>query len=396
MPRIVPVMVWAAAHLSAVRALRFDAAVNVSVVDGTLTIPGQPPRAIPLTFSALNAVIGEVYGSLAPAPVNATLVSAASGALSFLRLTRGAWLADEPLNLSSRQLLLVLDDVDVAPAPAFPPSRGLIEINGTAWTGVLSPGGPAAARIVCADAAVTPAAVWAVDSAQVVVDGLFIFGCGGTGGGAVHLQGRPGSWAPTTMGGTITNCNITNSSRATWTETISHVFIVGNQIYQNYGHAIDFDAFSTDCVASGNTVFGNADREGIFIEQGAKSIVVSANTIGPGNGNGVAVYNNAMNVTCGPHVISGNHIFDNSNAGVSVGSTAPRSGVPDVGVLVVGNSLHGNGVGKPQGYHSSGGQVGTVYAANQNADGVSLFTQRMGVANISIFDPIDRERALKY
>jgi len=329
--------------------------------------------------------------------VNETLTNANSSTMSFLRLTRGAWLADEALNLSVRQLVLVLDDVDVAPAAAFPPFRGLIEINGTSHAGVVSPGGPAAARIVCADAAVSPSAVAATDSSQVIVDGLYIFGCGGTEGGAVHLQGRPGSWSPTAMGGQISNNNITNSSRAIWTETISNVMVVGNQVYANHGHAIDFDAFSTSCVCTGNTVFGNAAREGVFVEQGAKQIVVTSNTIGPGNGNGIAVYNNDMNVTCGPHVIAGNHIFSSINAGIAVGSTAPRSGAPDVGVIVVGNVLHGNGAVKAQGYHTNGAQLGTLYVANANADGVSLFTQRMaGVANISIFDPLNRETPLHY
>jgi hypothetical protein len=207
-------------------ALAYDAPVNASVIDGVLNAPGQPPRTLPYLFSALNPVIASLWGTLSPAPVNETLTNANSSTLSFLRLTRGAWLADEPLNLSVRQLVLVLDDVDVAPAASFPPFRGLIEINGTTHAGVVSPGGPAAARLICADAAVSPAAVAATDSSEVVVDGLYIFGCGGTEGGAVHLQGRPGSWAPTAMGGQVSNCNITNSSRAIWTETISNVMIV--------------------------------------------------------------------------------------------------------------------------------------------------------------------------
>ena len=371
--------------------------LNASVIDGVLHVAGQPPRAIPYLFSALNPVISSLWGSLSPPWVNETLTNANSSTMSFLRLTRGAWLADEALNLSVRQLVLVLDDVDVAPAATFPPFRGLIEINGTSHTGVVSPGGPAAARIVCADAAVSPAAVAATDSSQVIVDGLFIFGCGGTEGGAVHLQGRPGSWSPTAMGGQVSNNNITNSSRAIWTETISNVMVVNNQIYNNHGHAIDFDAFSTSCVCTGNTVAGNAAREGVFVEQGAKNIVVVNNVIGPGNGNGIGVYNNNMNLTCGPHVIAGNRIFDNINAGIAVGSTAPRSGAPDVGVVVVGNILHGNGAVKAQGYHTNGAQIGTVYVANANADGISLFTQRMaGAANISIFDPMNRETPLKY
>ena len=103
-------------------------------------------------------------------------------------------------------------------------------------------------------------------------------------------------------------------------------------------------------------------------------ITVANNVIGPGNGNGIAVFNNDMNITTGPHVIAGNLIWGNLNAGIAVGSTAPRSGTPDVGVMVVGNTLHGNGAVRPQGYHTNGAQIGTSYSCNNNSDGISAFT----------------------
>ncbi len=104
-----------------------------------------------------------------------------------------------------------------------------------------------------------------------------------------------------------------------------------------------------------------------------------------------------MNVTSGPHVIAGNVIFGNLFGGVSVGSTAPRAGTPDVGVHVMGNKLYGNGpAGKREGYHTNGAQVGTIYASNDNADGVSLFSQQFPGLNISITDPLDREIANRY
>jgi len=47
--------------------------------------------------------------------------------------------------------------------------------------------------------------------------------------------------------------------------------------------------------------------------------------------------------------------------------------------------------------HTNGQQLVTVYAANRNEDGVSLYTQTMGTQlNISFFDPLDRELPLKY
>jgi hypothetical protein len=152
-------------------------------------------------------------------------------------------------------------------------------------------------------------------------------------------------------------------------------------------------------VATNNTISHNAAREGVFIEQGAVGITVASNVIGPGNGRGVAIFNNDMNVTSGPHVIAANEIFGNLFSGVAVGSTAPKAGTPDVGVHVMGNRIYGNGpAGKLEGYHTNGAQVGTIYASNDNADGVSAFTRgpAFSAENISIFDPLDREIANRY
>jgi len=130
-------------------------------------------------------------------------------------------------------------------------------------------------------------------------------------------------------------------------------------------------------------------QEAVFIEQGASYITVIDNDLGPNNGCGVAVYNNAIKAPTHGHVIARNRIFGNTR-GISVGSTAPRSGAPDADVLVAGNALWGNG---GQGIHTNGGQVATVYAANADADGVSLFTLALGSArNVSFSDPLDRVR----
>ena len=194
----------------------------------------------------------------------------------------------------------------------------------------------------------------------------------------------------------------------------------------NQKHTLDFDAFSTDCVATvgrvnlvvtrvliifywpvflflahshrlqGNNIYSNV-QEAVFIEQSAVGHTVVANTLGPNNSAGVAVFNNAMNTTCGPHVIAGNNIFGNAR-GVSVGSTAPKAGAPDVLITVVGNRIRGNGVGnKTQGVHTNGAQLGTLYVANDNPDGISAFTQELGTQlNISFIDPLDREIPLNY
>ena len=349
-------------------------ALNATVANGQLSVNGGASIPIAPTFTALQGAIDAYFRPLPPSPAaNHSLLN--SSDVSFLVLNGGAFTADAPLALVDA-LILVLNDVDVAPAADFSNFRGLIELNGTRFAGVVSPAGPAGARFSCGGAArgVTPAAVWGVNASDTVVDGLSVFACGQAGGGAIHLQGAPGSWAPTAVGATVTNCKIWNASRAIWLETLSGVAVHGNEIFNNSGHALDFDAFTHHSTATGNNIYGNYGREGIFIEQGAVGITVAGNTIGPGNGNGVAVYNNAMNLTTGPHYIVANQIFGNLNAGIAVGSTAPRAGTPDTGVYIAGNTLHGNGGDKPQGYHSNGAQEGVRYACNANADGVSLFT----------------------
>jgi hypothetical protein len=390
----------ALAAVVAVAAAAPPATLNATVDGGVLTVEGAQPRTVGFAFSALNAAVASLFAPLQPPPAastpGASLLSSRSGLLSYLVVKNGTYLADAPLSLV-RQLILVLDGVVVRPAPGFVrPWGGLIELNGTDWVGVVSPGGPSRARFECPDAANSPAAVWAVGSADVVVDGLTVDGCGRTEGGGIHLQGTPGSWGPTHSGGLVANHVVTNAMRGIWLETISRVAITANTLYGNAKHTLDFDAFSSNCAATGNRIFNNT-QEAVFIEQGASGHVVAGNMLGPGNGVGIAVYNNDLNVTCVNHVIVDNDIVDNLGPGVSVGSTAPKAGTPDVAVFVVANRIRGNGGARPQGVHTNGAQLATVYAANDNVDGVSAYTQKLGSAmNVSFFDPLDREIPLAY
>ena len=158
-------------------------------------------------------------------------------------------------------------------------------------------------------------------------------------------------------------------------------------MYNNTKHAIDFDAFSTHGVASNNTAWDNA-QEALFIEQAASYITVAGNVFGPGNYVGIAVYNNAIGTATQGHVIVGNTVFGSLDAGISVGSTAPRSGAEDVGVTVIGNTLYGNA---GQGIHANGGQTGTVYAGNADSDGMSHYAaSALFAGNVTAFDPLDR------
>jgi hypothetical protein len=130
-------------------------------------------------------------------------------------------------------------------------------------------------------------------------------------------------------------------------------------------------------------------QEAVFIEQGATYITVVDNDLGPSNGCGVAVYNNDINSVTSGHVIVRNRIFGNTR-GLSIGSTAPRTGAPSSNVLVAGNVLWSN---NGQGIHTNGGQINSLYVGNEDADGMSAFTTTMGSAkNISFSDPLDRAK----
>jgi len=371
--------------------------LNGSISSGQLYISGSDKGPITSTFSALNTAI-QTYWSILPSPINETVVANANNSFSFLELNGGSFVADESLVLPS-YFVLSLNDVDISPSSSFLPYRSMIEINSTILSGVVSRGGPSMARFHCDDVTVSPGAITSTNSSRVYIDGIGVYGCGHGNGGAIHFQGVPMTWAGFTATGlTVANCNIRNSSRAIWTETVSGVSIHNNTLSYSSSHTLDFDAFTHYSVATNNVIFNNSAREGVFIEQGAVGITVSNNIIGPGNGNGIAVYNNAMNISCGPHVIAGNIIFDNLNAGISLGSTAPKEGEPNVGVLVMGNTLHGNGGdSKPQGYHTNGAQIGTIYASNSNFDGISKYTQfsPFTSSNISVVDPLNRETLLK-
>ena len=211
-------------------------ALNASVTGGVLSVPGYPNAPINSTFSALLAAVQTYFVPAGPASAaaasNHSLVN--STLYSFLSLNGGAWVADVPLSLAP-SLILVLNDVDIAPSPAFEPWRGLLELNSTHYAGVVSPQGPSSARFACSDASVSPAAIWGVGSDNLYIEGLGIYGCGRTGGGGIHLQGNPMAWNPTATGATITGNEIWNSSRAVWLETISGVSVHNNALHNCSG-----------------------------------------------------------------------------------------------------------------------------------------------------------------
>jgi hypothetical protein len=372
--------------------------LNGTISNGIFTLAGFPDREIGFSFSAINAIVSEYFSPVVRmnASNGSSLMNSASGYYSYLTLSNGTYVADEPLTLLP-QLVLVLDRVVMTHAADFDRGwGGLIELNGTDYAGVVSPGGPDSAQFLCTNASMSPAAVRVTESSYVYVDGIGVDGCGHTEGGGIHYQGTPKFWGATHSGGTITNCRVCNSQRGIWLEQMIRTNVVHNELFNNFKHTLDFDAFTMDCVATGNRIYNNT-QEAIFIEQASSGHVITGNTLGPSNYNGVAVFNNDLNITCGPHFIVDNEIFGNTGTGISVGSTSPKLGQPDIKITVVGNRIHGNGGDKPQGIHTNGAQQETTYSCNENLDGVSMYSQKLGTQrNISFLDPLDREIPLKY
>jgi hypothetical protein len=357
------------------------AALNASLVDGVLSITGH---FVGNKTSDVNNVVAQYFATATPRPAGAvSLKNSSSGVYSYLTVT-GSYVADATISLTP-QLILVLNDAHITVLPNFKSAKNaVISAVEADNSGVVSPGGSTRASIVCPYGGPMPAAVYAGQSASFVLDGISILNCGIDGGGSVHIEGLP-----MVSGGEIANCNITNSSsRAVWTEKCSRVVIHGNIVSNANTHTLDFDAFSSNSIAYNNTVSGSR-QEAVFIEQGASYITVVDNDLGPSNGCGVAVYNNAINALTTGHVIARNRIFGNTR-GVSVGSTAPRTGALSANVLVAGNSLWNN---DGQGIHTNGGQMDSIYVGNDDSDGMSAFTTTMGSAkNISFSDPIDRAK----
>jgi len=351
-------------------------ALNASILHGIVTAPGAPPYAIANLSSAIAAALGSIFNASSGAPDKGAVILKNSTSFYDYLVISGTYHADATIALTPGLALVLEDATLAATTPSLTGGGALILAQRAPWSAVLGRGG---ARLACAPSggASAPYALHAAQSPGFVLDGVAISDCD-----SVHLEG-----VPFVTGGEVANCVITNSrGRAIWTEKISRAVIHGNTVTNASAHTIDFDAFSSNSVAYNNTV-SQSRQEAVFIEQGATYITVVDNDLGPGNANGVGVYNNAIGAETAGHVIVRNRVFGNSR-GVSVGSTAPHAGALAASVLVAGNALWDNG---GQGLHTNGGQVGTMYVANDDADGASLYTLAAGsAANISFADPQDR------
>ena len=357
-------------------------ALNASIIDGVLTVDGKNPRAIGLRSSDVSAAIASVFGGGAGAGNASQILKNSSSFYNYLELT-GSYDADAAIMLFPGLALVLSDATLTATTSSLPAPNALIAAVSAPWSAVVGRG---VARLVCAPGggSSAPDPIYAGQSTGFVLDGLQISDCG-----RVHFEGTP-----FVNGGEVANCVISNSrGQAVWLEKISRAVVHGNTIFNASYHTIDADAFTSGALIMNNTV-SYSREEAVFLEQGSSNVVVVDNDLGPGNSRGVGVFNNAIGALTSGHVIARNRIFGSLTSGVSVGSTAPRSGAPDSNVLVAGNKMWGNA---GQGVHSNGGQLGTLYVANDDADGASIYTLTGAgtAANISFADPFDRVLAAK-
>jgi hypothetical protein len=354
------------------------APLNASLTDGVLTSAGSPPCTLGNTTGALASALSSIFGALVPAV--ALPLKNSSSFYSYLTLS-GAYVADAPV-LLPQGVALSFVGATVTVDAAYPAAQALFNATGAPYSAVVAPGGPRTAAILCPAGGPSPIAVLAASSDGFVLDGVRIVGCGAA-GAAVHVRG-----APFITGAEVANCEILDSpARAVWTEACARIAVHGNTVNNTAVHSIDMDAYSSFVTVYNNTVAFSA-QEAVFIEQGASNVVVVDNDLGPGNTNGVAVYNNAFKVVTSGHVIVRNRIFGCTRDGISTGSGPHHSSAEATGIVVAGNTLWDN---NGTGIRSNGDQTGTAYYGNDDADGVSAGALGYARAtNISFADPSDR------
>jgi len=325
-----------------------------------------------------------VFSKLTP---NASLpLKNSSNFYSYFTLM-GTYYADTPLELlPSVTLVFSPAGASIEVLPSFNKSLGVVSAKEAAFSAVVAPGGPASARISCPPTGPSPCGVLSQSSDGFVLDGLSIRGCGGGCGSAVHVRGSPYA-----TGGEVAGCVIADSpARAVWTEACSGILVHGNTINNTGAHTIDMDAYSSNVVVFNNSVAYSAE-EAVFIEQGAQNVVVVDNDLGPGNKDGVGVYNNAFPKPTSNHVIARNRIWGSTACGISTGSGPHHALAETVGVIVAGNQLWDN---NGTGLRTNGNQMGSLFVANADADGVAPWTVAgsVGAKNVSFTDPQDRVR----
>ena len=345
------------------------------------------PVVIGNLSSSLNAAVSAAFSSATGDgidPSTFTLLNSNSKALSYLYLT-GSLVVDVPL-LVGGGCIVVLNDAVLQAADNFA-GGALVIANESNWAAIVSPGGPTRNSINCA----TPngivfdgvRGVLALKSSNFLIDGLNVSNCGGinvdTCTAAVHFSG------PVT-GGTILRSYIQHSCRAVWVLSAQRIVVMGNTMFNNSKRTVDFDADASGGVVTMNKISGSA-REAVVLQQGSQNIVVSGNTIGPDNGQGVTIFNNAYpNATKG-HVIIGN-LFTNNVQGAQFGSAAViGSGTADA-LFFVNNVFSGN----LENFVKNGTVNNTWLVENVESGGgaanLSSALLLAGGAQVAAFDPL--------
>lgn len=153
-----------------------------------------------------------------------------------------------------------------------------------------------------------------------------------------------------------------------------------NHIHDCQGHALDFDAYTTNSLAYQNTVTGAAIAEGIFVEETATDNMVVGNTVS-NNHNGIGVYSNVVGPVKG-NMIVGNIATKNTRYGISSGGVGHEPFKHSDHNLFVGNQISGNAA--PSNIHH-GATQGDLWINNINSDGWGEDPHFS--ASVGVFDP---------
>jgi len=387
---------------------------NATITNGLLTFPNQPAIKIDvgLFTSGIQGVINTYFPKMNFKTVTTinlkgkVWLNSTSLSLSYLTI-QGKYSADVPLLLPS-QFILVMDDAEINAIPSLfshpaneniltQRGNGIVNIKGAHYSGVVSPGGPAKAKISCAlypvgsndehnqykypkvpspagtKQATGPDGLNAVGASHVLFDGIYVEKCGMSAGNFNFFNVKVAE---------IVNCVSEGGGvRGIWVIITSNIAIHYNLVTTSAKFGIDYDASAGPFIMTHSNTLKHNTYQAVFIEQGAEFSVSSNNVLGPHNQNGVSFFNNIYPELVNDHLVLSNQIFGSTAAGLNVGSisctdiTLPTAKVfcpivvgywPTSDSYIIGNDIWGN---KKAGTASNGNAQGMYFSHNNDTQG---------------------------
>lgn len=155
----------------------------------------------------------------------------------------------------------------------------------------------------------------------------------------------------------------TAPARCIWALATSRVLVRDNKVKFCASHALDFDAYTSDSIASGNLCTDNGE-EGIFVEETASGNTIVNNTCRR-NGAGIGVYSNEVGPVQDNLFIS-NVLEDNIRVGIIAGGYGHDPNKYSRRNIFIANRAARNG--DAAFYPDHGALDGDYWVANLNLD----------------------------